>query len=115
MEIVWSPRPHLGATISTFGDTSQFYLGLTWEWSFLRQYFVSLSWGGAVHDGETETDAEDQKELGCRVLFREGIDMGWRIGGGHSLMAHFSHISNAKLCDSNEGLDVAGLRYGYRF
>ena len=30
-------------------------------------------------------------------------------------MAHFSHFSNAKLCDQNEGLDTAGIRYGYAF
>ena len=25
------------------------------------------------------------------------------------------HISNANLCDQNEGLDTLGIRYGYRF
>ena len=114
-EILWSPRPHLGFTVNTSGDTSQVYWGLTWEWDFWQQAFFSLSWGGAWHTGEKVTDDPDRKELGYRVLFREGLDLGWRFSGGHSVMAHFSHFSNAKLCDQNEGLDTAGIRYGYAF
>ena len=30
-------------------------------------------------------------------------------------MFHFDHISNAKLCSTNEGLETFGIRYGYRF
>jgi len=115
MELIWSPRPTIGATVNTFGDTSQGYLGLTWEWDFWEHAFFSFFWGGAVHNGEKNANIPDKKDLGCSVLFREGFDLGWRLAENHAVMAHFSHISNAKLCDSNEGLETVGVRYGYRF
>ena len=49
------------------------------------------------------------------------LDLGYRISGPHSIIFHFDHISNAKLCTDdageavNEGLETFGLRYGYRF
>jgi lipid A 3-O-deacylase len=115
MDIIWSPRPTVGATINTVGDTSQGYLGLTWEWGFWEHAFFSFFWGAAAHDGEKNANVPDKKDLGCSVLFREGIDFGWRFDERQSVMAHFSHISNAKICDSNEGLETVGVRYGYRF
>lgn len=117
LKVIWSPRPHVGLTGNTAGDTDQFYVGLGWEWDFLKHWFAGFTLGGAVHDGElTTTDgARDKKELGCRLLFRESVDAGYRFGGRHSLMLHFSHISNAKLCEVNEGLENVGIRYGYRF
>ena len=49
------------------------------------------------------------------MLFRESLDLGYRVLGPHSIMFHFDHISNAKLCSTNEGLETFGIRYGYRF
>ncbi|MEQ8194707.1 MAG: acyloxyacyl hydrolase [Rhodospirillales bacterium] len=115
LDIIWSPRPHIGATYNAYGDTSQAYLGLTWEWDFWQDFFAGFSLGGAIHNGKTSTLSLDKKELGCRVLFRESITFGYRINKTHSLMAFMDHISNAKLCSSNEGLENVGIRYGYRF
>lgn len=116
LDVIWSPRPHIGASVNSSGDTSQAYLGLTWDWDFFeRAMFVNFSLGGAVHNGETTTDQLDKKELGCRVLFRESLDIGYRFNAVHSLMFHFDHISNAKLCSTNEGLETIGIRYGYSF
>ena len=115
LDIIWSPRPHIGVTVNSASNTNQAYLGLSWEWEFWGGAFAGFSWGGAVHDGETTTFDEDKKELGCSVLFRESIDIGYRFFERHALMAHLDHISNAKLCSPNEGLENAGIRYGYRF
>lgn len=115
MELIWSPRPTIGATINTSGDTSQGYMGLTWEWDFWEQAYFSFFWGGAAHNGEKTANLPDKKDLGCSVLFREGLDLGWRFAENQAVMVHFSHISNAKICDSNEGLETIGVRYGYRF
>jgi hypothetical protein len=54
-------------------------------------------------------------ELGCRVLFRESLSVGVRFMKHHSLSVMVDHISNAGLCDHNDGLDTLGVRYGYRF
>ena len=115
LDAIGAPRPHAGLTLNSSGDTSQAYLGLSWEWDFWDGAFAGFSLGGAVHNGETSTAPLDRKELGCPVLFRESIDIGYRVDENYSLMVHLAHISNAKLCDTNEGLENIGIRYGYRF
>ena len=117
LDAIWSPRPHIGFTGNTAGDTSQAYLGLTWEWGFWRRAFAEFSFGGAVHDGELTTNmvGRTKKELGCRILFRQSVAIGYKFAGPHSVMAHLDHMSNAGICDENEGLENVGIRYGYRF
>ena len=115
LDIIWAPRPHFGGSVNSQGDTSQVYLGLTWEFEFLDSAFFDFSFGGAYHSGETTTDARDKKELGCSVLFRESIDLGYRFDDHHSVSLFLDHISNAKLCSENEGLENFGLRYGHSF
>ena len=109
------PRPHLGASLNMSGDTSQVYSGLTWEWNLTQNWFFNFSLGASAHNGKTTTTKTDRKELGCRVLFRESMDIGYKFLRRHSVSAFFDHISNAKLCEKNEGLETLGLRYGYRF
>jgi lipid A 3-O-deacylase len=115
LEKIWAPRPHLGFSLNTGGDTSQVYAGLTWEYEFWRRWFIDFSLGGSVHDGKLKTNRIDRKELGCRLLFRESFEIGYRLESGHSLSGFLDHISNANICDRNEGLESAGIRYGYRF
>ncbi len=115
LDVIWSPRPHIGFNANSDGDTSQAYLGLTWEWDFWDDAFAGFSFGGAVHDGEKTTDELGTKELGCHVLFRESVTAGYRFFDNHALMFHLDHISNAKICSQNEGLENFGIRYGYRF
>ena len=118
LDIIWSPRPHLGTSYNTGGDTNvPVYFGLSWEWDFADDFMWGFSLGGAYHDGYTDANSAptDRKELGCSILFRESLKLGYRFDKHHSLMAHFDHISNAKLCDTNEGLESLGLQYGYRF
>ena len=115
LEFAWSPRPHIGATINTDGDTSQVYFGLSWEFDVWRDMFAGFSFGGSVHDGEKATNRTDKKELGCKLLFRESVEIGWRFGGHHAVTAYLDHVSNANICDQNEGLENLGVRYGYRF
>jgi lipid A 3-O-deacylase len=113
---LWSPRPHLGVTINTSGDTSQAYAGVTWEFRFWRSFFFDFSFGLSVHDGETETTELDRKELGSRVLFREAIDLGWNFYKRDSISFFIDHVSHGGiLADQNEGLDTMGVRYIYRF
>ncbi|MDH5748920.1 MAG: acyloxyacyl hydrolase [Rhodospirillales bacterium] len=117
LDFIGSPRPHVGGSFNSAGDTNQAYLGLTWDWSFWKGAFAEFSLGGAIHDGETDQGSAplDRKELGCPVLFRESIGLGWRFQNRHSISLHLDHISNAKLCDTNEGLENVGIRYGYMF
>ena len=115
LDLIFSPRPHLGVSANPSGNTNQLYLGLTWEWEFLENAFFDFAWGGTLHDGETAEVDPEKKALGCRVLFREAIDLGYRFQGHHGVMLHLDHASNTKLCDKNEGLESVGIRYGCRF
>lgn len=108
------PQPHLGLSVNSDGDTSQGYFGLTWLFDIGGGLFGGGSLGGAVHNGELATNAADEKSLGSRVLFRESIELGYRIAERHSLSLMLDHISNADLADHNEGLDNFGIRYALR-
>ena len=114
LRFLWSPRPHVGFAINTSGDTNQFYAGLTWEWDFWRNLFASLALGGAIHDGDLDVRSNSQKELGCRLLFRQAVELGFRFRQRHSLSLYIDHLSNAGICEQNEGLELIGIRYGYR-
>lgn len=117
LKAIWSPRPHIGFNANSSGGISSVFIGLTYEWGFWKNMFAGFSLGGAVHNGETErgTAELDEKELGCRVLFRGSIEVGYRINKHHSLSGFLDHISNADLCETNESVENAGIRYGYRF
>jgi len=108
-------RPNLGLSINTQGDTSKLYGGILWELETKSGIFLDLGIGVAVHDGKLDTNQEDKKSLGSRVLFRFPIEIGYSIAKHHQISILFDHISNAFLVHPNEGLDTLGLRYGYRF
>lgn len=112
---LWAPRPHVGMSVNSLGDTSQAYAGLSWSWMPAERWFVEFSLGGAIHDGKLSTADLDRKSLGTRVLFRESLSLGFNIDENHSVMVTLDHVSNANLGEHNEGLDTFGLRWGYRF
>lgn len=120
---IGGPRPVVGATLATDPDaTSQIYAGLEWKAEFGDRFFVAGMLGGAIHNGETDFDPAvdtprvgDTVFYGCRALFRLSADLGYRLTERIAASAHIAHISNAGLCDVNEGLDHVGLRLGYRF
>ena len=45
LSFIWSPRPHIGINYNSSGDNSQAYLGLTWDWSCLDDWFFEVGWG----------------------------------------------------------------------
>ncbi len=114
VDLLLSPRLHIGADINTNGDTSLLYSGLSWELPLNDWSFVELSLGGAVHDGPTQADA-GEASFGCRLNFHESISLGVELTENWRLLATVDHMSNADLCDINRGLTNAGIRLGYRF
>lgn len=115
LDIILSPRPHVGLTVNSEGNTSQLYAGLAWDWTFMAPFFVEGSLALSAHNGRLRETTADEKGMGCRVLFRESVSLGARFLERHSLSLMLTHISNAGLCDPNKGLDTVGIRYGYRF
>lgn len=126
-EIIWLPRPHFGVTVNTEADTSFLYTGVTWDiatiaerafgWKVWEPLLIEGVLGLALHNGELHLSRgqTSAKALGCRVLFREALSVGVRFWSHHSLSLSLDHISNAGICDDNDGLETLGIRYGYRF
>jgi lipid A 3-O-deacylase len=122
LQIIGSPRPHIGADINTDGNTSDGYFGLTWQADLQQLFgiapgvFVAGSLGGAVHDGYLTSGAPlGRKLLGSRILFRESAEIGYRLTPTVSVSAILDHISNANLAPRNAGVTSAGARLGFRF
>ncbi|MSP89141.1 MAG: acyloxyacyl hydrolase [Alphaproteobacteria bacterium] len=109
---ILAPLPTIGATINTADDTSIFYAGLTWRADFLERFTGSFFFGGAVHDGALVDDKLGTRHaFGCRVLFREGIDLGVKLDQAHVVSLFLDHVSHVGLCaDVNQGNDNFGLR-----
>ena len=116
-----SPHPVIGATINTDNDTNQLYSGMAWQYDFSERFFTEIFLGGAIHDGEEDPDTplagnrETHRAYGCPLNFRESLSFGWRLSSQYSLMATVSHMSNASLCDANDGLTNAGIRVSRRY
>lgn len=116
LRYVLRPRPLVGASVNTAGDTSFFYTGLVWTWNAEEGPFLDFYFGGTVHNGVLDSrEVVDRKRLGSRLLFRESIEIGYRIDAHHSLSISMAHASNAGLARRNEGNDDIGIRYGYHF
>jgi hypothetical protein len=115
--LLWrgSILPNLGVTVNNQGDTSTLYGGLIWEFVSKAGVFFNTGLGLAVHNGDLETNDDQKKALGSRVLFRIPLEIGVTVGTRHRISILFAHISNAYLADPNEGLDVLGVRYGLQF
>jgi len=110
-------RPHVGATLNTAGLESMAYAGVSWTVPvFDTPIFVEGTFGGAVHNGNTNgTAIEPARHLGCSVLFRESASIGLQVSEKASIMATIEHASNANLCNGNRGLTNMGLRFGFKF
>ena len=109
------PRVHLGTSIGTSGEATQFFTGFTWTVDFNDKLFAEAGFGGVVHTGDLDDD-DDGPELGCRVLFHEYAGAGYRFTPHWNIMAQIAHSSHANLCDGpNDGMTRAGIQIGYKF
>ncbi|MBB3351829.1 hypothetical protein FHT70_001747 [Rhizobium sp. BK049] len=109
------PRVHLGTSIGTSGEASQFFTGFTWTVDLNEKLFGEAGFGGVIHTGELD-DNDDGPELGCRVLFHEYVGAGYRLTRNWNVIAQIAHSSHADLCDGpNDGMTRAGIQIGYKF
>jgi hypothetical protein len=109
------PRLHVGGSLNLSGDTSFAYAGLTWTFDLTSVFFVEGSFGGAIHNGETDPVDDHHNALGCNALFRESGSLGVHMTENWTVMATVEHLSNAGLCSNNRGLTNFGVRVGYTF
>jgi lipid A 3-O-deacylase len=108
------PRLHLGTEINTNGDTSQLYWGFTWDMPLYNRFYLETAFGGAANDGYLDK-VPGHTALGCHVMFKEAISIGYHLSEHWDILATADHTSNANLCEHNAGISDAGLRLGYKW
>jgi lipid A 3-O-deacylase len=127
LEAILRPRPILGMSINSDGNTNALYFGLTWGVRLTPHLFgpadpvfLTGTLGGAANDGHIDVSkdpnlSQTQKSLGSHLLFREAVELGYEFVPRNSISIMLDHMSNARLAERNEGITNVGLRYGYRF
>ena len=122
LSFIGSPRPDIGGSVNTAGNTNSGYFGLTWGITLFENLlapgdgvFANASLGGAFQDGYTSTAPPGRKPLGSRALFRESLELGYQVTPIVSISAFVDHMSNANLARQNAGLSDAGIRFGFKF
>ncbi len=122
LRLLGAPRPHLGVSVNTAGQTDYGYVGLTWSgrpWRPLlalsEALFVAGSLGGGAHDGYLNTAPPGRKRLGSRLLFRESVEVGYQLTRRVSVSALYDHLSNAGLAHYNQSLNNLGVHVGVTF
>ncbi len=116
------PRPTIGGEINTSGFTDQAYFGATWSWQLASNVVqpddgivLSYFFGPGFNDGDIVGDRARPQEPRLHVLFREALDLGYRITPVYTISAHIDHVSNGGLAKQNESLNDVGVRFGVRF
>jgi lipid A 3-O-deacylase len=115
-QTILEPRIYLGASVGTGDGVDQIFGGFSWTADITSRLFVELGLGGTVHNGKLDGSNGRGPDLGCRLLFREQIALGYRVTDNWQILATADHSSHANLCDGpNDGLSHAGLAIGYKF
>jgi hypothetical protein len=116
------PRPTLGGLFNTAGYTNQYYFGATWTWQLASSVLrpddgitFGIFFGPGFNDGEIVATQPDRKSLGSHVLFREALELGYRINPVWEISAYIDHVSNAGFARYNQSLNDVGGRIGFRF
>jgi lipid A 3-O-deacylase len=115
-QTILEPRIYLGASVGTGDGVDQVYGGFSWTADITNRLFIELGLGGTVHNGKLDGSNSKGPDLGCRLLFREQVALGYRVTDNWQILATADHSSHANLCDGpNDGLSHAGLAIGYKF
>ena len=116
------PKPTLGAIFNTSGFTNQYYFGATWTWQLLGNVLMpgdgitfGIFFGPGFNDGQLNEADPTRKALGSHVLFREALELGYRINPVWTISAYVDHISNGGLAKYNQSINNVGGRIGMRF
>jgi len=74
-----------------------------------------IFFGPGFNDGQTTPIDPTRKALGSNVLFREALELGYRINPVWQISAYVDHVSNAGFARYNQSLNEVGGRIGIRF
>ena len=110
-------RAHVLGEVNTAGGTNFVAVGLSYRFTFARDFYVAPGLGAAIQDGGTEQfqARPDRLSLGSRVLFEPELTAGWHATDRLSVEFHYNHLSHGQLAGAqNPGVDNLGLRLAYR-
>ncbi len=110
-------RAHVFGEANTAGGTSFVAAGLSYRFSFARDFYIAPGLGAAIQDGGTEPfqARPDRLSLGSRVLFEPELTAGWHATDRLSVEFHYNHLSHGQLAGpQNPGVDNIGLRLAWR-
>lgn len=116
------PRPTVGAELNISGFTNQYYFGPTWTWQLASNVLkpddgIALSYffGPGFNDGDIIGKAPNRKSLGSHILFREALELGYRITPVYQISGFVDHVSNGGFAKQNQSINDVGARLGVRF
>jgi lipid A 3-O-deacylase len=128
LDIIWSPRPYIMASVNTAGDTSFGGVGLEWTWYFAEGWAFEPGVGYVVHDGELEFPypqgdprndpiSAEKVFFGSRDLFRTNLSLNRDINETWGVQLMYEHLSHGQILGNgrNQGLDNIGVRIIYKF
>ena len=118
LDFLGSPEPYVVGSLNLSGDTSFAGAGLAWTIG-KGPFYVRPGIGLVVHDGpelRVNPATGIRTDLGSRVLFEPEIGVGYRVSERASVEAHWMHISQGQIFDSdqNPGIDMIGVRVNWR-
>lgn len=129
LDLVWSPRPYVVASINTAGNTSYGGFGLHWNWDFAPGWSLEPGVGYVIHDNDVLDQpfpqgdprnipiAESTVFLGSEDLFRTSLALNRDFGDNWGGQVLFEHLSHGQILGEgrNQGMDNIGVRVYLRF
>lgn len=114
LSFVFSPRSQFGFAQDKETGTSRGYAGLSWTVFDAAGIFGNLGFAGSL----TQPGAEEtmsRRALGPPLALHETIELGYELGGPHSLSLSLDHASAPDLLGDRSERNDLRLRYGLRF
>ncbi|WP_084536347.1 acyloxyacyl hydrolase [Azospirillum halopraeferens] len=140
LHVLANPRGMIGGSLNTEGHTNYVYAGLAWTYPFESGFYITPSFGLALHDGNLKRESRPctaaemsagcgsrepygavytnthEEALGTSWLFREAIEIGYAFDNRFTVGVYYAHMSNANIGnEGNGGMNIAGARLGYLF
>ena len=112
-----SPRIGIGGTLNFTGKISYARLAAVWHIPvFDTGFFIEPMVGGMIHDGYLYDAPAGQREMGCRVVYFYGGNIGYEVSEKLNVMATFEHGSHWSQCvrRENDGVNRMGIRLGWK-
>lgn len=95
----WKLVPGVGVAVDDSG-ASFVYMDVRHHFWFGDRWLIAPSFGVGF------LDASEKVQLGSRVEFRSGLELGYRFHDAYRIGLAFFHVSNSGLSDRNPGAQV---------